>query len=206
MNEERDVTSTGAGNLLSRPEALRIVDEIFAADPVVLTLGGTIREMLAVAGRKPNHLYVLDAMGLPAAIGLGIALGIADDDRQQTTLVVEGDGSTLMGFSAFSTIGHLRPRKLVLLILDNGVYLATGGQPTAASAIDFAGVARACGWAMARDVASTPGALRAALREARDTPGPTLLRLRVDTTTIPTDYFLADPVLLAAEFMRWLER
>ena len=204
MNEERDVTNTVAGNLLSRPEALRIVDDVFAADPVVLTLGGTIREMLAVAGRKPNHLYVLDAMGLPAAIGLGIALGIADDDRQQTTLVVEGDGSTLMGFSAFSTIGYLRPRKLVLLILDNGVYLATGGQPTAASAVDFAGVARACGWAAARDVASTPEALRAALREARETPGPTLLRMQVDTTTIPTDYFLEDPVLLAAEFMRWL--
>ncbi|MGN6563309.1 MAG: thiamine pyrophosphate-dependent enzyme, partial [Thermomicrobiales bacterium] len=99
------MTSTAASNLLSRPEALRIVDEVFAADPVVLTLGGTIREMLAVAGRKPNHLYVLDAMGLPAAIGLGVALGIADDDRRRTTLVVEGDGSTLMGFSTLSTIG-----------------------------------------------------------------------------------------------------
>jgi sulfopyruvate decarboxylase subunit beta len=198
------VTNTAPSNLLSRPEALRIVDKVFATDPVVLTLGGTIREMVAVAGRKPNHLYVLDAMGLPAAIGLGVALGIADDDRHQTTLVVEGDGSTLMGFSTLSTIGYLRPRKLVLLILDNGVYLATGGQPTAASAIDFAGVARACGWAAARDVASTPEALRAALLEARETPGPTLLRLHVATATIPTDYFLEDPVLLAAEFTRWL--
>ncbi|MGN6362196.1 MAG: thiamine pyrophosphate-dependent enzyme [Thermomicrobiales bacterium] len=199
------MTSTAASNLLSRPEALRIVDEVFAADPVVLTLGGTIREMLAVAGRKPNHLYVLDAMGLPAAIGLGVALGIADDDRRRTTLVVEGDGSTLMGFSTLSTIGYLHPRKLILLILDNGVYLATGGQPTAASAIDFAGVARACGWAAARDVASTPEALRAALHTAREAPGPALLRMQVDTTTIPTDYFLEDPVLLGAEFMRWLQ-
>lgn len=190
--------------LMQRPDALRIVDEVFAADPVVLTLGGTIREMLAVAGRKPNHLYVLDAMGLPPAIGLGLALGIDRDDRHESLLVVEGDGSLLMGFSALSTIGFLKPRKLVLLILDNGVYLATGGQPTAAGAVDFAGVARACGWPHARDIASTPAALRAALTEARASDGPTLLRMRVDTATIPTDFFLEDPVLIAADFSGWL--
>lgn len=190
--------------LMNRPEALRIVDAVFADDPVVLTLGGTIREMLAVAGRKANHLYVLDAMGLPAAIGLGVALGIADDARHESLLVVEGDGSTLMGFSALSTIGHLRPEKLVFLILDNGVYLATGGQPTAAVATDFVGVARACGWAEAHDVDSTPEALRAALLAAREGTGPTLLRMRISTATIPTGFFLEDPVLLGAQFSSWL--
>lgn len=194
----------GTGALLRRLDALRIVDEVFADDPVVLTLGGTIREMLAVAGRKPNHLYVLDAMGLPPAIGLGLALGIDQDQRHRSLLIVEGDGSALMGFSVFSTIGFLKPRKLVMLICDNGVYLATGGQPTAAAATDFAGVARACGWAEARDVASAPEALRAALTSARAGDGPALLRVRVDTATEPTDYFLEDPVLLGADFRRWL--
>lgn len=189
---------------ISRPDALRIVDEVFAADPVVLTLGGTIREMLAVAGRKPNHLYVLDAMGLPAAIGLGIALGIDADDRHESLLVIEGDGSTLMGFSALSTIGHLKPKKLVLLILDNGVYLATGGQPTAAATTDFVAVARACGWANAWDIESTADSLRAALEAARSQAGPLLLRMRINTTTIPTGFFLEDPVLLGAEFCHWL--
>lgn len=196
-------SATPATSRLHRPDALRLVNEIFADDPVVLTLGGTIREMLAVAGRKPNHLYILDAMGLPAAIGLGLALGLAERAHDKV-LVVEGDGSILMGFSALATIGYLRPEKLVLLILDNGVYLATGGQPTAAPAIDFARVARACGWAQAHDVASEPEALRAALAAARNSPGPTLLRMRVDTATIPTDFFLEDPVLLAADFTRWL--
>lgn len=190
--------------LMSRPAALRVVDAIYRDAPVVLTLGGTIREMLAVAGRKANHLYVLDAMGLPAAIGLGLALGIEGDARHESLLVVEGDGSTLMGFSTLSTIGFLKPKKLVLLILDNGVYLATGGQPTAAPAIDFAAVARACGWADARDVASDPDVLRAALAAAYRGDGPTLLRMRIDTATIPTDFFLEDPVLLAADFTGWL--
>jgi sulfopyruvate decarboxylase subunit beta len=193
-----------ATSMVSRPEALRIVDEVFAADPVVLTLGGTIREMLAVAGRKSNHLYVLDAMGLPAAIGLGVALGIEEQARHESLLIVEGDGSVLMGFSALSTIGYLKPKKLVLLILDNGVYLATGGKPTAAAATDFAGVARSCGWAAAQDVASTPEALHAALVAAREADGPTLLRMRINTATIPTGFFLEDPVILGADFARWV--
>ncbi len=193
-----------SGAAMARPDALRIADQVFAHDPVVLTLGGTIREMLAVAGRKPNHLYILDAMGLPTAIGLGVALGIAEDTRHESLLVIEGDGSTLMGFSALSTVGALRPKKLVLLILDNGVYLATGGQPTAAATTDFVGVARACGWAAAWDVASAPEALRVALVEARGQDGPVLLRMRISTATIPTGFFLEDPVLLAADFATWL--
>src|SRR6266568_1951249 len=64
--------------LLERPEALQLIDAAFPDSAMVLTLGGTIREMLAVVGRKPNHLYCLDSMGQPLAIGLGLALGISE--------------------------------------------------------------------------------------------------------------------------------
>src|ERR687883_1664853 len=101
---------------LPRPDALRLVDAAFPDQPVVLTLGGTIREMLATVGRKPNHLYSLDAMGQTLPIGLGLALGIADDPRLSKLVVVEGDGSLLMGFSALATVGHLRPGKLGLVV------------------------------------------------------------------------------------------
>ena len=97
--------------------------------------------------------------------------------------MVEGDGSLLMGFSALATVGHLKPRNLVVVVLDNGVYLATGGQPTAARDVDLVGVARACGWADARDVESTkrtPDARRWRGRPRRD--GPILLRVPVGTT------------------------
>ena len=139
--------------MLQRPEALNKIDASFKDQPLVLTLGGTIREMLAEVGRKPNHLYCLDSMGQPLAIGLGLALGLPDDRR---VVVVEGDGSLLMGFSALATVGHLKPRNLVLIVLDNGVYLATGGQPTFAADIDLVGVARACGFRRAENVASAP--------------------------------------------------
>jgi sulfopyruvate decarboxylase subunit beta len=191
--------------VLERPDALRLIDAAFPDQPIVLTLGGTIREMLAVVGRKANHLYCLDSMGQPLAIGLGLAVGLAERPHGEKVVIVEGDGSLLMGFSALATVGHLKPRNLVLLVLDNGVYLATGGQPTAARDTDFSSVARACGWADARDIESTPDGLREALDWARSAqPGPLLLRVPVSTVQPKTDFFLEDPVVLAREFEAWL--
>jgi thiamine pyrophosphate-dependent acetolactate synthase large subunit-like protein len=182
-----------------------MIDAAFSTQPVVLTLGGTIREMLSVVGRKPNHLYSLDAMGQTLGIGLGVALGV-QNRRSDKVVIVEGDGSLLMGFSALATVGHLKPRNLVLLVLDNGVYLATGGQPTAAADTDLAAVARDCGWADGRDVESTPEALDEALRWAAATDGPLLLRIKVDTWQPKTDFFLEDPVILGRDFSEWLRR
>src|SRR5438132_8511592 len=189
---------------LYRPDVLRLVDEVFADQPLVLTIGGVIREMLALVGRKPNHLYSLDAMGPTVAIGLGLALGLEDESRHAKVVVVEGDGSLLMGFSALATIGALKPSKLVVAVVDNGVYLATGGQPTAASSTDFVKVALDCGWTAARDVPAELAALREALYWARSADGPILLRIPVDTEQPKTEFFLEDPVVLAREFEAWL--
>ncbi len=190
--------------MLQRPDALRLIDAAFPSQPVVLTLGGTIREMIAAVGRKPNHLYSLDAMGQTLPLGLGLALGLEANPRHEKLVVVEGDGSLLMGFSALATTGHLKPRKLVAVVLDNGVYLATGGQPTAARDVDLCGVARACGWAEARDVVSSPAALREALAWARQADGPILVRVPVGTEQPKTAFFLEDPAVLAREFQAWL--
>src|SRR5919202_5424601 len=117
---------------LQRPQALRLLDRAFPDQPIVLTIGGTIREMIAVCGRRPNHLPMLDSMGLATPIGLGLAVGLADEPAVGRVVVVDGDGSLLMGFSVLTSIGLLQPRKLVVAVFDNGVYLATGGQATAA--------------------------------------------------------------------------
>jgi sulfopyruvate decarboxylase subunit beta len=187
---------------LTRLEALRIIDSVYPRDPIVLTLGTTVREMLEVAGVKENHLHVLDSMGLPPAIGLGLALGLENSRRK--LVVVEGDGSLLMGFSVLSTIGRLKPTKLLLVVLDNRSYAATGGQPTGAEATDFVAVARGCGF----DGRNVEGAqaLERELMDARDTPGPLLLRVRIGPENIETGYFLEDPVVLCRAFADFLKR
>ena len=190
--------------MLQRADGLRAVADRYPDQPIVLTLGGTVREMLAVAGRRPNHLPILDAMGQPAAIGLGLAIGLEDDATHERVVVIEGDGSVLMGLSSLATIGHLRPSKLLLIIFDNGVYLATGGQPTAAADADYAAIALACGWAAARDLDGDADAFAEALSWADEQDGPVLLRVRIGSEQLTTDFFLEDPVILARDFVDWL--
>jgi sulfopyruvate decarboxylase subunit beta len=188
---------------LSRIDALRLLHTAYPHDPVVLTLGTTVREMIEVTGLKENHLHVLDSMGLPAAIGLGLALGL-NRSRFDKLVVVEGDGSLLMGFSVLSTIGRLRPEKLLLVVLDNGTYAATGGQPSGAEATDLVAVARACGFE-GRDVEGA-AAFERELAAVRRQPGPILLRVKIGPRNVETGYFLEDPVVLSRAFAEFLRR
>jgi sulfopyruvate decarboxylase subunit beta len=186
---------------MSRTDALKAIDAAFPNDPIVVNVGAAIREMVAAVGKKPNHLQILDSMGLPPAIGLGLAMGLAES-RFEKVVTIEGDGGLLMGFSALSTIGMLKPEKLVLVVLDNGTYGSTGHQPTASAATDFAGVAAACG--MRSDDVSTADDLRKALDEAKSVDAPVLIRARINLQGQKTPYFLEDPVVLADTFRRYL--
>ena len=188
---------------LTRLDALRIIDAAFPREPIVIALGTMVREMLSLTGVKENHLYVLDSMGLPPAIGLGLAMGL-EDSKFDKLVVIEGDGGLLMGFTTMTTIGRLKPKKLLMIVLDNGAYAATGGQPTGAEATDFVGVARACGFE-GRDVEGA-AELERELDAARRVDGPLMLRVRIGPQNVKTGYFLEDPVVLGDMFVRYLEK
>jgi sulfopyruvate decarboxylase subunit beta len=185
---------------LSRFDALQAIATEYPIEPIVVALGTMVREMLLV-GRRDNHLYVLDSMGLPPAIGLGVALGPAAR-RFDKVIVIEGDGGLLMGFSSLATIGLLKPQKLLLVVLDNGAYAATGMQRTAAPAVDLCAAAAACG-VRAYNVDSAAD-LQAFLRGSRDLPGPALLRVAISQENRQAPYFLPDPVELTLTFQRYL--
>ncbi len=118
---------------------------------------------------------------------------------EDKVIAIEGDGSLLMGLSVLSTVGHLKPGRLVVYVLDNGVYLATGGQPTASADIDLVAVAKACSWRGARDV-RTADELAAATAWALTTEGPVLIRVHIGTAQLPAEIFLEDPAILRRGF------
>ncbi|MGH2352103.1 MAG: thiamine pyrophosphate-dependent enzyme [Chloroflexota bacterium] len=186
--------------MLTRFDALQAVAAEYPTEPIVVALGTMVREMLLV-GRRDNHLYVLDSMGLPPAIGLGIALAPVAR-RFDKVITIDGDGGLLMGFSTLATIGLLKPEKLLLVVLDNGAYAATGMQRTAAPAVDLCAAAESCG-IRAYNVAAADD-LQAVLRGSRDVPGPTLLRVAIGPENRPAPYFLPDPVELTLAFQRYL--
>jgi len=187
---------------LRRWDVLDAVSNAFQREPMVVTLGGTTRELAALR-RSASHLYVLDSMGLPPAIGVGLALGLADS-KFDKVVCLEGDGSLLMGFSTLPTIALTKPEKLVLIVLDNGAYSATGNQPTAATVVNLCAVASSCGM-QARE-ARTEAELRDGLAWARKSAGPLFLRVFTSTEAAKVPFLLEDPVLLGGTFADYVAR
>ena len=75
---------------------------------------------------------------------------------------------------------------------------------TAAADADYVAIALACGWPAARDVDGDAEAFAQALAWADAQTGPILLRVKIGTDQLTTDFFLEDPVILARDFMQWL--
>src|SRR5437867_6377589 len=118
----------------------RLVAKLKNDEAVVGGIGNTNFDLWA-AGHRPQNFYMLGSMGLAFPIALGVA--IAQPKRR--VIALEGDGSLLMQLGCLTTIAMLAPKNLTLLVMDNGIYQITGGQPTpAAAASDIVAIARGC--------------------------------------------------------------
>jgi len=81
-------------------------------------------------------------MGHSSAIALSIALQM----RDRKVYCLDGDGALIMHMGILSTIGKLQPENFNHIIFNNFSHDSVGGQPTAADAIDFLGLAKANGY------------------------------------------------------------
>ena len=178
---------------MNRLEALRVIDDVFADDPLVVTCGATARE-LASFSRRPNHLPLLDSMGLTCAVGLGVALG-----RPGPVGVVDGDGSLLMGFSILPTLAGYGPANLTVVLLDNGQHASADELPSQAANLDLAAAARGVGLPVL--TCSAADGLREALDKARSAARCHVVHARIEPGNSPgVPLLLADPAVLGATF------
>jgi len=107
---------------------------------VIATTGKCGRELFTLADRE-QHLYQVGSMGCAAAMGLGVALNASNP-----IIVLDGDGALLMKLGTLATVGAYAPANLIHIVLDNGTYDSTGGQPTVSGGVDFATAACAAGY------------------------------------------------------------
>jgi thiamine pyrophosphate-dependent acetolactate synthase large subunit-like protein len=145
-------------------------------DAAVVSNLGTASYHLAALGDRPRNFHLTGAMGVTTPLGLGLALAV---DEQVT--VLEGDGSLLMSLGTLGTVARMDPPNLVVVVMDNGAFQTTGGQPTLSSVVDLAGVSRECGLS-AWDVDST-GAFREAYLAAVEADGTGVVVCAVDAET-----------------------
>ena len=144
---------------------------------VVASTGKCGRELFSLDDRV-QHFYQVGSMGCAAAMGLGVALNV-----NCHVVVLDGDGAALMKLGTLATVGASRPENLIHVILDNGTYDSTGGQPTCSSSVDFATVGSACGYACGFRCNSLDG-FQEAFMSAVQIPGPHLIHMKIQPGSV----------------------
>jgi len=113
----------------------------FAGDALVVSsAGATTLEWNAL--RPGDGNLRVRTLGLCSSIALGMALGLP----RRKVIALDGDGSLLMNLCSLPTIARMRPKNLIHIVFDNGIYEASGHLKTAtASGADLIGIAMAAG-------------------------------------------------------------
>lgn len=172
----------------------RLVARLKSEEAVIGGIGNTNFDLWA-AGHRPQNFYMLGSMGLAFPIALGVAL--AQPTRRVVAL--EGDGSLLMQLGSLSTIATLAPENLTLIVMDNGIYQITGGQPTPGAAADIVAIAAGSGLADSAWAADEEDFERLVERSL-STAGPSLIAVRIDDKP-GVGTTRRDPVQIRERFM-----
>src|SRR6267378_3702856 len=138
------------------------------------------REWCKRAGRITTRAF--GSMGLASAIGLGLTLAQAE----RAAVVFDGDGNLLMNFGILAMVGGLRPRRLVHVVFDNGVYGSTGNQISPTPGVRLDRVAAAAGYGTVAAV-TTAVETESAVRAALDADGPhfVLVKTTAEEADVP---------------------
>jgi phosphonopyruvate decarboxylase len=158
----------------TRREALDLLLPHLEEALIVATTGFTSRSLFALDDRIKSF-YMQGSMGHAMAMGLGVSMAAPEEK----VVVLDGDGAAMMHMGTMATIGQVAPPQLLHVVIDNGSYESTGGQPTPTRHVDWVHLAEALGYAHGQVVEDSAGLERAftAMAQRR---GPHLLVLSVD--------------------------
>ncbi len=160
--------------MMTLREALEVLAQ-HRGQRIVVTTMSSVGIWPSLSDTPLDFAYIPSAMGQGPPLGLGLALA----QPKRGVVVVNGDGCTLMNLGCLVTLAQ-QPANLYLLIIDNGLYEVTGGQPTAGVGhADFAGLARSAGIPRVYTY-DTANAWRAGAPEALAGAGPVVICLKVE--------------------------
>jgi sulfopyruvate decarboxylase subunit beta len=181
----------------TRADYYRALADSLPPRALVVTSLGNASYLWATLHHAPENFYIEDAMGL----ALPLALGLAIAQPTRPVIVVEGDGALLMHMGALVTVGAINPANLTVLLIQNGVHAASGGQALTNAGLDLAQLARASGIARADNI-TKPEALAVRMRAstARDSAECLALATEPDLDVVRPPVAL-EPVLTKHRFM-----
>jgi thiamine pyrophosphate-dependent acetolactate synthase large subunit-like protein len=143
-------------------------------------------DSIVVSGRGGRHWIEISDTALDVPLGdpamgghAGFGLGLALAQPNRSVVLFDSEGDILMSLGQLVTIAEQAPANFYHFILDNEVYATTGGQPVpGAKQVDYAAIARASGYPVARSFADL-GDFSHGLPGILASPGPAFVRLKV---------------------------
>ena len=179
----------------SRFDYYQVLANVLPRDALVVTALGNASYLWSAMHHVPENFYFEDAMGLAMPLALGLA--ISQPDRP--VVVVEGDGALMMHMGALVTVGAVAPPNLTVLLIQNGLHAASGGQALTNPNLDLAQLARSAGIANAENVATTE-AFASAMSRAQAGTRFLVLSTEPDIEVVKPPIAF-DPVLAKHRFM-----
>jgi phosphonopyruvate decarboxylase len=179
-----EVKNKRSGSGLSRAAAVNAIIAGTAGKAYYVSTNGFLsREtcyVLEANGlEKVNQcFYMMGSMGHALPIALGVERYLKDGRK---TVVIDGDGGCLMHLGAMASVNgkNHTAANLIHIVLDNGVYASTGGQPSVSGDIDFLKIAHGCGYKNVYSVREAPSLARIMTRLLSH-KGPSFIHVQID--------------------------
>ncbi len=178
-----------AGAGLSRAAAVNAIIAGTAGKACYISTNGFISREACYALeanelKKNNQcFYMMGSMGHALPIALGIER-YQNDGRK--TVVIDGDGGCLMHLGAMASVNgknHVA-KNLIHIVLDNGTYASTGGQPSVSGDVDFLKVAQGCGYKNVYS-ANEASSLARIMTRLSSREGPSFIHVQIDDVGEP---------------------
>ncbi len=126
--------------MMTHRDALEVL-AAHRAEQVVVTTMGSVALWPQLSDSPLDFHYLPSSMGQGVPLGLGLCLA----QPKRGVIVLTGDGGLLMNLGCLVTAAQFAV-PLYIVLIDNGLYEVTGGQPVAnATRTDFGALARGAG-------------------------------------------------------------
>lgn len=129
---------------MTRYEAIATIMQSINDEIVIANLGHPSRELNHIQDRDKNF-YLTSCLGHSYTLALGLALTL--EDMNQKIVCFEGDGGLLMNPGSLAILVSKKPKNLILVLLDNGVWGSTGNTETYSQhGVNLSGLIQAYGF------------------------------------------------------------
>ena len=149
---------------------------------IISGLAGPAKDIGFLTKETPNTFLFGGAMGGAVSTALGLALS----QKEKRILCVTGDGDLLMSMGSLATVGIMKPKNLIILCIDNGLYQETGGQKSHTGlGVDFSKIAEGCKFPVIHNISNEQELKIGSLILDNEKEGPILMIIKVNDSKPP---------------------